>query len=57
MLTQSALDELKRSIREVAGDEPACEVLFRLGRTIGERRAEPLQEPEQFVAAVDRGIR
>jgi len=57
MLTQSALDELKRSIREVAGDEPACEVLFRLGRTIGERRAEPLQEPEQFVEAVDRGIR
>lgn len=57
MLTQSALDELKRSIREVAGDEPACEILFRLGRLIGERRADLLHDPARFQPAIERGIR
>ncbi len=35
MLTYAILDELKRSIRTVAGEERAGEVLFRLGRMIG----------------------
>lgn len=38
MLSHANLDELKRSIRDVAGEESASEILFRLGRMIGSGR-------------------